>query len=199
MSPTPAAFPTEIELAFATPGGADAVFDALMAALCTALRADRCFLYLRDPATGWGAVVACAAVEDRWPDLRSDPAPEPPDLAVQDPLMAWAHRSATALFVDDVETAGPDVLDLDFERDGYGHRALVHAPIVDPWPDGALLGILEPCVFGAVRHWSEADRALVASVQIRLGPLVAASIASGRLASSYSGNVDSADATTAAD
>lgn len=167
-----------IDAAFAAPGGAVAVFDAAMAALGQALRADRCFLYLRDASAGVGAVVACWSAQDRWPDLRGDPAPEPEDLAEQDPLMAWAYRSPNALFVDDIETAGAEVLNVGLERDGFGHRALIHAPIV---VGERMLGILEPCVFEAPRTWTAADQVVVAAVQARLGPIALAAIDDGLL------------------
>lgn len=177
---TTAALPAALEAALARTDDLTAAFDDLMVALCDALSVDRCFLYLRDPDTGIGGVVACASVEDRWPDLRAAPTPEAPDLAVADPLMGWAHRMPGAIYVADIETAGADILDVEFERSGFGHRALVHAPVVDPWPEGGrLLGILEPCVFDTPRLWSPADRALVAAVQGRLSPLAARAIAHG--------------------
>jgi GAF domain-containing protein len=150
-------------------GPADEVFASLMPAMVEALDCDRCFLYLRDPRTRRGGTVACASREDRWPDLRRPFEDEPDDLPTLDPLMGLAFRTPEAVFVEDIEAEGPDVLDLAFEREGFGHKALVHAPIYD---DGELVGILEPCTFGAEAHpWTPADRKLVAAVQARLGPV----------------------------
>lgn len=49
------------------------------------------------------------------------------------------------MFVDDVETAGAEVVNLPYEREVFGHRTLIHAPV---YQNGQLYGILEPCVFG---------------------------------------------------
>lgn len=155
-------------------------FDAAMADLVRSLHCDRCFLYARDPARAVGAVVACwsdPATGD-WLDLRGPAQPEPADLAQVDPLMGLAFRSPDAVYVEDIETAGPDVLSLEFERDLFGHRALVHAPIT---ADGQLFGILEPCVFGAPRTWDASDRAVIEAAQVTLSPLVANWVRSGAL------------------
>lgn len=69
-----------------------------------------------------------------------------------------------------METAGPEILNLEFEKD-FGHRALIHAPVYD---EGELFGILEPCTFGEPHPWTEADRSLTAAVQAQLGPVAAA-------------------------
>jgi hypothetical protein len=83
--------------------------------------------------------------------------------------MAIAFRTPEAVFVDDIETAGPDVLDLDYEQQHFGHRALIHAPIY--W-QGKLYGILEPCVFDKPHHWTDADREITAWTQEKIAPLV---------------------------
>jgi hypothetical protein len=72
--------------------------------------------------------------------------------------------------VEDVETAGADVLNLEFERANFWHRALIHAHICQ---DGILQGILQPCIFGQPRIWSEADRQVVAQVIEQVRPFVA--------------------------
>lgn len=90
-------------------------------------------------------------------------------MAAKDPLMAIAFRTPEAVFVEDIETAGAEVLNLDYEREGFGHRALIHAPI---YYDGELYGILEPCVFGQPRAWTERDRQITALVQEKVGNLI---------------------------
>ncbi len=162
--------PLAIEAAFEL-DDAQAVFDALMPPLCVALGADRCFLYLRDPATGRGGTVASWSVDAKWPDARSAFSPEPEDLFTLDPMMGIASRDPAALLIEDIETAGPEILNVEFEREGFGHRALIHAPIYD---EGELIGILEPCAFGDPHPWTEDDRVLTAGVQARLGPIAGA-------------------------
>jgi GAF domain-containing protein len=162
--------PPEIEAAFEA-DDAQAVFDALMPPLTVALAADRCFLYLRDPATGRGGTVACWSSNEQWPDMRGPFEPEMEDLFTIDPMMGIASRDPAALLIGDIETAGPEILNLEFERNDFGHRALIHAPIYD---EGELVGILEPCTFGDPHPWSEEDRVLTAAVQDRLGPIAGA-------------------------
>jgi GAF domain-containing protein len=161
--------PVEIEAAFESED-AQEVFDALMPALCATLSADRCFLYLRDGSSGRGGTVASWSADERWPDMRRPFEPEIDDLFTIDPMMGIASRNPEALFIDDVETAGPETLNLDFERD-FGHRALIHAPVYD---EGELIGILEPCAFGDPHPWTEKDRTLTVAVQERLGPVAGA-------------------------
>jgi GAF domain-containing protein len=150
-----------------------------MAQLVRALDVDRCFIYLRDPLRRQGRIVACVVRDAAGPDLTSSTAAaEPDDIAAVDPLMGWAFRTSEAVFVDDIETASPEVLDLGYERDGFGHRALVHAPLCD---GGLLYGVLEPCVFGRPRTWTPEDREEVADAQRRLGPAAAAFVRAGAL------------------
>jgi GAF domain-containing protein len=158
--------PPAIEAAFES-DDAEAVFDAVMPVLCDALSADRCFLYLRDGMTGRGGTVASWSADARGEDMRRPFAPEIDDLFAVDPMMGIASRNPEALFIADVETAGPEILNLEFERD-FGHRALIHAPVYD---EGQLIGILEPCTFGDPHPWTEDDRILTAAVQARLGPV----------------------------
>jgi GAF domain-containing protein len=92
------------------------------------------------------------------------------DIAAKDPLMAIAFRTPEAVFVEDIETAGPNIVNLGYERKEFGHRALIHAPICY---ENSLFGILEPCVFETPRVWTEGDRKVISEIQEKLGPLVA--------------------------
>jgi len=161
--------PPEIEATFELDDPQE-VFDALMPSSCTALSVDRCFLYLRDGATKRGGTIASWSMSDEFRDMRGPFQPEIDDLFTVDPMMGIASREPEALFIDDVETAGPEILNLEFEKD-FGHRALIHAPVYD---EGELLGILEPCTFGEPHPWTDADRSLTAAVQAQLGPVAAA-------------------------
>jgi GAF domain-containing protein len=78
-------------------------------------------------------------------------------------------RVEDSIFVEDVETASPEVVNVEFERQNFGHRALIHAHVIR---DGQLWGILQPCVFDAPRIWSESDRALINLVIEHLTPTV---------------------------
>jgi GAF domain-containing protein len=162
--------PPAIEAAFGH-DDAQEVFDALMPVLGSALSADRCFLYLRDGSTGRGGTVASWSADPQWPDMRRAFEPEMADLMTIDPMMEIASRDPQALFIADIETAGPEILNLEFEKNDFGHRALIHAPVYD---EGELIGILEPCTFGDPHPWSEEARTLTAAVQERLGPVAGA-------------------------
>jgi GAF domain-containing protein len=119
------------------------------------LRADRCFLYVRDPARGRGRIAFVWRRDEAVPDPRHDWQDDTGALPQQDPLFRAALAGQPSVFVDDVTKAGPDVLNQAFERTTFGHRALVHAHITD---HGQLWGILQPCMFGHPRHWTAAER-----------------------------------------
>ena len=120
------------------------------------LRADRCFLYVRDPAQGRGCIAFVWRLDEAVPDPRHDWQDDTGALPEQDPLFRAALAAQPSVFVDDVTEAGPEILNQEFERRTFGHRALVHAHITD---QGQLWGILQPCVFAHPRHWTAAERA----------------------------------------
>ncbi|MBD2035956.1 GAF domain-containing protein [Leptolyngbya sp. FACHB-321] len=142
----------------------DELFTALMPALGEVLPCDRSFLYLREPVKQHGIITHCWARDGRAADwLGADwleGANAPPD-----PLMTLALRTPIAVFVEDIETAGSDVVDRAYERETFRHRALIHAPL---YFDEALIGILECSVFDTPRVWSEDDRQLIAHLQAKL-------------------------------
>jgi GAF domain-containing protein len=147
----------------------DAVFSALMPALGEVLQCDRCFLYLRDPQTHLGKVAYCWRRSPEYPDVTdSDWKEEPKSLMLEDPLWAAAMRTEPSIFVEDVETANPNVVNKAFEQKTFGHRALVHAHLCC---DGQLWGILQPCVFGQPRVWTEEDHFIIATVTEKIAPL----------------------------
>lgn len=134
------------------------------------LESDRIFLYVRSPQHSVGRVPFCwrrhkaiALIYD------SEWKPEPADLAEQDPLFAAALQAQPSIFIEDVETASPEVLNRDFERQTFGHRALVHAHLCQ---DDTLWGILQPCVLDRPHAWSTRDRQLIAEVVGWFTPLV---------------------------
>jgi GAF domain-containing protein len=161
--------PAELAAIFETHQTPDAVFINLMPTLANMLNCGRCFLYLRNPETKVGKVAYCWRRESDYPDV-TDPdwKPEPDSLPKEDPLFAAALRTEPSIFVEDVETASPNVVNLEFERKYLGHRALVHAHLRQ---DGKLWGILQPSVFGEPRTWTDADRTLIEQVVDRITPL----------------------------
>ncbi|WP_035560831.1 GAF domain-containing protein [Hymenobacter sp. IS2118] len=133
------------------------------------LRADRCFLYVRDPERGRGRIALVWRLDEAVPDPRHDWQADTGELPQEDPLFRAALACAPSVFVEDVTEAGPEVLNQEFERRTFGHRALVHAHVTD---GGQLWGILQPCVFGHPRHWTAAERAYVEGAVPRLLPMV---------------------------
>ena len=148
----------------------DAIFSALLPALGDLLQCDRCFLYVRHPQTHIGKVVSCWCRSPEYPDVTDlEWKAEPASLANEDPLFAAALRTDPSIFVEDVETADPKVVNKDFEHKTFGHRALIHAHLCC---EGQLWAILQPCVFGQPRIWTETDRAIISAVIDRLTPIV---------------------------
>lgn len=126
-----------------------------------ALAADRCFLYVRDPSVGRGRIALCWRRTDDIPNPIHDWQDDTTDLPQQDPLFQAALAARPSVFVEDVETAPPSVLNRNFEHETFGHRALIHAHITE---DEKLWGILQPCLFGAPRHWTTEERATIESI-----------------------------------
>lgn len=71
--------------------------------------------------------------------------------------------------IEDLETPNPEVINKDFERQNFGHRALIHAHLCQ---NGELWGILQPCIFGQKRVWSEFDRATITELESKLTSVV---------------------------
>ncbi len=169
---TEQALPEALESVLVAGGDPETVFGALLPALCEVLQCDRCFLYLRNPETRVGKKAFCWRRNPQVPDATDlDWQQEPESLTTEDPLFAAALRTDPSVYVEDVETAGPDVLNLAFERQYFGHRALIHAHLCQ---DGQMWGVLQPCVFGAPRVWTEFDRSVIAQLEQSLTPLAIA-------------------------
>jgi GAF domain-containing protein len=169
-------FPLVLEKILATDSEPDAVFSALLPALCEILECDRCFLYLRNPHNNIGKIAYCWLRSPQYPDVSdSEWKEEPESLPKEDPLFAAALRTEPSIFVEDVETASPEVVNLAFERENFGHRALVHAHLGQ---DGVLWGILQPCVFGKPRLWNEFDHFVITQVTEKITPLAIAYVKS---------------------
>ncbi|GAB2467359.1 hypothetical protein GCM10011375_31630 [Hymenobacter qilianensis] len=133
------------------------------------LLVDRCFLYVRDPSQGRGRIAFVWRKNATVPDPRHDWQNDTGDLPQEDPLFRAALAARPSVYVEDVTQAGPDVLNQDFERRTFGHRALVHAHITE---QQQLWGILQPCVFGAPRPWTPADREYIEAAIPLLLPVI---------------------------
>ena len=132
-----------------------------------ALRADRCFLYLRNPRSAMGKIAFCWCRNRSVPDVTEPAWKTDPSIANEDPLFAAALRADPSVFVEDVETADPATVNRAFEARTFGHRALIHAHLVH---EGELWGILQPCVFGQPRRWSTSERQWIEALLPRLLP-----------------------------
>jgi GAF domain-containing protein len=144
------------------------VMDDVLTWLGQKLQCDRIFLYLRCPNSQLGRVPFCWKKQPSVPTIY-DPAwkPEDPSLAQDDPLFAAALKARPSIFVEDVETAGSEVLNREFEHQTFGHRALIHAHLCS---EETLWGILQACVFDEPRVWSQGDRQLIEQAVIQLTP-----------------------------
>jgi GAF domain-containing protein len=140
------------------------------------LQAHRCCLFLRDPVTRLSQMTH-EWVTNPEQTLRRDNSEwtvESPTLEQDDPMFAEALARPEALYINDIRTADPALVNGAFEEQHFGHRALVHAPL---YHEGKMYGILEPCVFGESRAWSAAHRAVIERVQTPLAALAAEFVA----------------------
>ncbi|MEG3439972.1 GAF domain-containing protein [Pannus brasiliensis CCIBt3594] len=161
--PFPPAF--ETALARATPRE---VFDAFLPVLGEILQVDRCFLLVRDPVRRYHEIF-CWRRSDEFPDTSTGGWEKEREWEREDPMFAAALACKPSIFVEDIETAPPNVLNRRFERENLGHRALIHGHLCR---DGRLRGILQPCVFDRPRIWSEFDRSVIGSALDRLTSIV---------------------------
>ncbi|MFD2573000.1 GAF domain-containing protein [Spirosoma soli] len=154
----------------------EATLQQLVRQIGEALTADRCFLYVRQPEHQRGRIAFCWCKDDTIPYVtQPDWQPDTTDLPKEDPLIRAGLSMKPSVYVDDVETAGPDVLNREYEHKTFGHRALIHAHIQQ---DGQLWGILQPSLFGQPRHWTAEDKAQIEAILPMLQPVVAAFVQS---------------------
>lgn len=155
------------------------IFLTLLPLLGEQLQCDRCFLYLRNPHSKIGKIAFCWRRNSQVPEML-DPEwkAEPESLVEEDPMFAAAVHAQPSIFVEDVETASPETLNRDFERQNFGHRALIHSHLRQ---DGLLWGILQPCVFGQPRTWTNSDRELIAQVETSITPMAISYVKNAKL------------------
>lgn len=143
-----------------------------------AIGADRCFLYVRHPASKSGRIAACWRRDAGTPDLPEHDyevlSPEPAYLHEGDPMFTAALTGHPTTYIDDIETAA-DLVDVELER-SFRHRALIHINLSDA--DG-LWGILQPAMSFEPRAWSAEDRVLVEAWRRKLTPPLKAALQAG--------------------
>lgn len=165
MTPnTRLSLPSSLEAIFSTHTEPEVLFHALLPAICDVLQTDRCFLDVRNPHTRIYRNF-CWRRKPEFPDVSTDGWKHEQEWEHEDPMFAASLRAEASIFVEDVETASPTVLNREFERKYFGHRALIHAHICQ---DGKLWGILQPCIFNHPRAWSHGDRSVIDQVTKRL-------------------------------
>lgn len=167
--------PVAIGLAFANAKTTADLLSVLMPTLGEFFKCDRCFLYLRNPYTRQGRVPFCWVRDPAVPTIYDQTCKvEPPSLASQDPMFAAALQMQASIFVEDIETASPQVLSRLFEQETFGHRALIHAHLS---LNNQLWGVLQLCMFNQPRHWTQAERQTIEQVVEILTPIVVENMA----------------------
>ena len=170
------AVPAELKAVFEADTADDAKMGDLMKVLCDVLDCDRCLLFLRDPDSRKSRCTHGYETDPSYALDRPDDgwATEPENLVSDDPMFAEAMHNPEALYIDNIETASPDLVNAAYEREHFKHQALVHAPLQQ---DGKLYGILEPCTIAAPRQWTDADRETIAWTMEQLTPIAVAYVA----------------------
>jgi GAF domain-containing protein len=152
------------------PENVDSLLSTSMAEVVKLLKCDRCFLYVRHPQTRLGKAAFCFCRNNKIPDVTGNQwQRESFSLEKQDPMFAAALQCQPHIFIEDVETAAPEIVNRDFEKKHFGHRALIHAHLCR---EGQLWGVLQPCVFFKPRIWTKPDRQIIKAIAEKTTPLV---------------------------
>lgn len=162
--------PAKLRAVFDSSASGDDKMARLMEVLCDVLACDRCLLFLRDPET---RKTRCTHGYETDPGFAFDRPDEgwvahPTTIETDDPMFAEALRNPEALFIEDIETAPSELVNAEYERKHFKHRALIHAPLRH---DGKLFGVLEPCTMEEPRVWSADDREVTAWTMKQLTPI----------------------------
>jgi len=165
--PTETSYPENLDRIFTRDRDPQTTFTTLLPVICDILQTDRCFLLVRDPATRQHQNF-CWRRSPNLPNTSTNGWELEQEWEREDPMFAAALRTDPSIFVEDIETASADLLNIEFERN-MGHRALVHAHIAQ---DNQLWGILQPAVFGRSKVWSDFDRAVILQTVEKLRPIV---------------------------
>ncbi|GAB2526528.1 GAF domain-containing protein [Spirosoma aerophilum] len=176
MIPLPALAKTIKEIIAAGSSPTDTLTQVVQCVGMT-LQADRCFLYVRQPHLKRGRTAFCWRKNEDIPlknTIQPHWQPDTDELPAEDPLIRAGLAMQPSVYVDDVDTAGPEVLNRQFEQETFGHRALIHAHIQR---DNELWGILQPCMFGHPRHWTDEEKTQIEAILPILQPVIAAYVA----------------------
>ena len=134
------------------------------------LGADRCFLYVRQPDKERGRIAFCWRKDGEIDQVfQPDWLPDTTDYPQTSPMNQINLNSREPVYVDDVKTSGPGVLNQVFSQDTYGHRAFIQAPLRQ---DGKLWGILVPSIFGESHTWTDDEKKAIEAILPRLQPIV---------------------------
>ena len=135
------------------------------------LQADRCFLWVRQPATSLSRGAFVWRRNETIPNLTPEQMrwSDESFLPSQDPLYAAALNCKPSIYVNDVQSESSEIINRRFEELNFGHRALIHAHIIS---DNKLFGILQPCMFGSPRLWLQVEKDLIESILPKLSPFV---------------------------
>jgi len=163
---TQAVLPEVLENVFVAYIKPEDVFAALLPAVCEVLQTDRCFLHLRNPHTRMYQNL-CWRRSPEIPDTSTNGWEPEIEWEREDPMFAAALRTDSSIFVEDVDLASSEVLNINFERKYLGHRALIHAHLCE---DGLLWAMLQPSIFGHPRVWDKFDRYVIHQVIEKLKP-----------------------------
>jgi GAF domain-containing protein len=161
--------PASIGRTFTQTQTPEQLFTKLIPAVGEYLKADRCFLYLRDPHTKLGRVPFCWLRTAEIPQIYNDSWNlEPEDLTSEDPMFAAAVRTEPSIFIEDITTTIDRIVSRQFEAENFGHRALIHAHLSY---DNQLWGVLQPCIFDRPRTWTLAERDTIDSIVKLITPI----------------------------
>jgi GAF domain-containing protein len=161
--------PNPIALVITNSLTSEAMFTALMPAIGELFKCDRCFLYLRNPQTRLGKIPFCWRRNSAIPEIYNENWNlEPESLTSKDPMFAAALRRSPTIFIEDINTTSDRILSRQFERENFGHRALIHAHLCH---DDQLWGVLQPCVFDRPRKWTQAERQTIKQIVKLIVPI----------------------------
>jgi len=168
--------PADLKALFEDTSDYDAVMGRLMEVYGKAVSSDRCLLFLYN----WDRNLSrCTHAWEAKPEYalhRRDAGWEeiPANIATEDPMFGEALHNPEALYIDNVRTADPNLVNAEYELEHFQHHSLIHAPLLE---DGVLWGILEPCTIAEPYTWTDHDRAVTAWTQEKLLPLAKAYVA----------------------
>ena len=143
----------------------------LVSSLGVILPCERCGLFLRNPINRLSKLTHLWYLRDEHRLIRANYwHKESPTLATNDPMFRKALIDRRALFISDISTENPGVVNVEYELANFGHKALIHAPIHF---NGKMYGILEACVFEKPRMWTNDNRKIITYLQENIAPRVA--------------------------